>query len=70
MISSINSAMSGMAEATGRFDRASARIAQPQPEDPIRDRVDQIAAQHAFAANVAIVRTADEMIGSLIDIVA
>jgi flagellar hook-associated protein FlgK len=69
MISSINSAMSGMAEAAGRFDRASARIARPQPDDLVRDRVEQITAQHAFAANVATVRTADEMIGSLIDIV-
>jgi flagellar basal body rod protein FlgG len=69
MISSIHSAMSGMAEAAGRFDRASARIAQPQPDDAVGDRVQQITAQHAFAANVATVRTADEMIGSLIDIV-
>ena len=70
MISSLSSAMSGMAAAAGRFDRASARIAQPDPEDVVGDRVDQITAQHAFEANVATVRTADEMIGSLINIVA
>lgn len=69
MISSLSSAMSGMAEAAGRFDRASARIAQPEPEDTAGDRVEQITAQHAFAANVATVRTADEMIGTLINIV-
>jgi flagellar hook protein FlgE len=69
MISSISSAMSGMAAAAQRFDRASARIAQPQPDDLVHDRVDQIIAQHAFAANVATVRTADEMLGTLIDIV-
>jgi flagellar basal body rod protein FlgG len=69
MISSLSSAVTGMAEAAGRFDRASARIAQPEPEDIARDRVDQITAQHAFAANVATVRTADEMIGTLINIV-
>jgi flagellar hook protein FlgE len=70
MISSLRSAMSGMAEAAGRFDRASARIAQPKHEDLASDRVDQITAQHAFAANVATVRTADEMIGTLINIIA
>jgi flagellar hook protein FlgE len=70
MISSLSSAMSGMADATSRFDRASARIAQPEPGDVVRDRVDQIAAQHDFAANVATVRAADEMIGTLINIVA
>lgn len=70
MISSLGSAVSGMAAAVDRFDRASARIAQPAPPDLIGDRVQQITAQHAFEANVATVRTADEMIGTLIDIVA
>lgn len=70
MISSLSSAMSGMADATSRFDGASARIARPESGDVVRDRVEQIAAEHDFAANVATVRTADEMIGTLIDIVA
>jgi len=75
MISSIGSAMSGMAAAVDRFDRASARVAragtQDDPEgDVIRDRVEQIADQHAFAANLATVRTADEMVGTLINTIA
>jgi hypothetical protein len=70
MISAIGSAMSGMASAAARLDRASARIAQPEPADLVADRVEQITAQHAFAANVATVRTADEMIGTLIDTIA
>src|SRR4029079_9905864 len=70
MISPLRSATSGMLDATNRFDRASARIAQPEPTDLHRDRVDQITAKHDLAANVATVRTADEMLGTLIDIVA
>jgi flagellar hook-associated protein FlgK len=70
MISSISRAMSGMTSAVNQFDRASARIARAGPNDPIRDRVEQITAQHAFAANVATIRTADEMIGTLIDTIA
>ena len=70
MINSLSSAMSGMADATSRLDRASARIARPEPTGLVSDRVDQITAQHSFAANVATVRAADEMIGTLIDIVA
>jgi flagellar hook protein FlgE len=70
MISSLSSAMSGMADATSRFDRASARIARPESGDVVRDRIDQIAARHELAANVSTVRTADEMIGTLINIVA
>ena len=75
MISSIGSAMSGMAAAVDRFDRAAARVARAGTEDApegdvIRDRVEQIADQHAFAANLATVRTADEMVGTLINTIA
>ena len=75
MISSIGSAMSGMAAATDRFDRASSRIAQAgtgtgADDDLIGDRVDQITAEHAFAANAATIRTADEMVGTLINTIA
>jgi len=79
MISSISSAMSGMASAVTKFDRASARIAQAGDptsapgaggDDLIGDRVDQITAAHAFAANIATVRTADDMLGTLINTVA
>ncbi|HMG56856.1 MAG TPA: hypothetical protein VK601_25325 [Kofleriaceae bacterium] len=70
MISSLASAMSGMVGAIGRFDRASARLAAPEPSDPIGDRVEQITAQHTLEANLATVRTADDMVGTLIDIVA
>ena len=59
--------MSGMAGAVARFDRASARIASEQPEDLISDRVEQITARHDLAANAATIRTADEMLGTLID---
>lgn len=70
MISAIGSAMSGMANAMARFDRAAARTAQPEPEDPVGDRVDEIVAQHAFEANLATVRTADDMVGTLINTIA
>jgi hypothetical protein len=70
MISAIGSAMSGMASAIDRFDRASARIAKPEAADLVHDRVEQLGARRAFEANLATVRTADDMIGSLIDIVA
>jgi len=67
MISSIGSAMAGMASAMSRFDRASADIASEKPADPIRDRVEQITAQHDVEANAATIRTADDMLGTLID---
>lgn len=68
MIQAIGSAMTGIASATNRFDRAASRIAHD--DDLIGSSVDQITAKHDLAANVATIRTADEMIGSLIDIMA
>ena len=73
MIGAIGSAMTGLASATSRFDRASERIARPQDPangDRLGDRVEQITAQHAFAANLATIRTADDMVGTLINTVA
>lgn len=74
MINAIGSAMAGMARASDRFDRAASRVAQASDPgadtDLVTDTVDQIEAKHAFAANVATIRTADEMVGTLIDTIA
>jgi flagellar hook protein FlgE len=70
MISAIGSAMSGMASAVTQLDRASARIAQEPLADPVGDRVEQLTAQHTFTANLETIRTADDMLGTLIDITA
>ena len=69
-IPSIRNAMYGMSGAIDRFDRASARLAQSTPEDLVRDRVEQITAKRTFEANLATVRTADDMVGALLDITA
>jgi hypothetical protein len=70
MIGSIGSALTGLAGAVDRFDRASARIAKEPAADPIGDRVEQLSAQHDLEANLATVRTADELLGTLIDTIA
>ena len=62
--------MSGLASASQRFDRAATKIAQPADDTLIGDRVDQITAEHAFTANLATIRTADDMVGTLINTVA
>jgi flagellar basal body rod protein FlgC len=69
MIQAIGCATCGLASATARLDRGAARIAAAEP-DVVGGTVDEITAKHDFAANVATVRTADEMLGSLIDIMA
>lgn len=68
MIGAIGSAMTGMASAMARFDRGATKVAQQ--DAPLRGRVDQMIAQHEFSANLATIRTADDMVGTLINTIA
>jgi flagellar basal body rod protein FlgG len=70
MIRSLDAATSGIVRQVARFERAAERIARaPEGEgDLVADTVEQIDAKAAFSANLAVVRTADEMLGTLINI--
>jgi flagellar hook protein FlgE len=53
-------AQGGVATSVGRA---------PQPgDDPARDVVDQMVASYSFKANLRVIQTHDEMIGSLLDL--
>ena len=62
--------MSGISGAVRSFDAAASRTARPDQADPVRDRVDELTAQHTFEANLATIRTADDMVGTLIHVIA
>ncbi len=70
----LSSALRGMQsaqDALGRRAESVARAADPESGvDLPRELVGTIEAKHAYAANAAVVRTADHMLGSLIDILA
>lgn len=70
MIRGLDSANAGMQRQVARFERAAASIARaPDGEgDLVADTVEQIDAKAAFSANVAVARTADDMLGTLINI--
>ena len=70
MVRAFDVATAGLRDATTRFESAAARTARPDGAGDVDAVVDQIAATHDVAANVAVVRTADEMVGTLLDIVA
>jgi len=72
MLRAYSSALAGMASRIDSFDRSAARIATPQNGDPTleRDVVKTLDDSEGLKANVAVARTADEMVGTLIDIVA
>jgi flagellar basal body rod protein FlgG len=72
MIRGLDSAAAGMAMQAQRFERTAQRIAQLPGAggegDLVADTVEQIDAKQAFSANVAVARTADEMLGTIINI--
>lgn len=64
-------AAAGMADARLRFETSARHTAQAAPLDNLaEDVVEQIQAKTAFKANAAVLRTADDMTGTLLDILA
>ena len=70
MIKALDSALGGMAARIDSFQRAAARIARPADPTLERDLIQTMADSTGAAANAKVARTADEMVGTLIDIVA
>lgn len=65
-------ALSGLKAATARFDASAQRTARagdPAAEtDLVTDTVERISAKHDFSANLAVLKTADEMTRRLLDL--
>jgi hypothetical protein len=70
MIKGVDSAVGGIAARLDSFQRAAARIARPADPTLERDLVQTIADSHGVAANAKVLRAADDMVGTLIDIIA
>jgi hypothetical protein len=68
MLSALSHAASGLDAGFARLDRAADRIAQAGPEPEAA--VDLLTARHEVAANAAVVRAADDMVGTLLDVMA
>ena len=69
MVSALTSAQSGLAAGFARLDGAAARVATGAPAEP-EDLVALLQSRQQVAANAAVVRTADDMIGTLLDVLA
>jgi len=73
MIDAISSALSGLHNATARFNRASQTLIESTSgvsnADPATAIVDSIQAKAEFQASAFTLKTADEMQRSLLDIV-
>ena len=74
----LNTAAAGMFAAADRLSASAQRTAawgleQSQAEQKVdlaEEAVEQVSAKTDFTANAAVIRTADEMTGALLDIIA
>ena len=69
-MSAISTAAAGIISATQRFEKAAASTARnaTNGQDILSDLVEQINSRNAFKANISVIKTADDMLGSLLDI--
>jgi hypothetical protein len=63
-------AAAGIADATARFSASAVRTARDPLENLAGETVERLTAELALKANVSALKTADEMYGSLLDILA
>lgn len=63
-------AAAGIAGAAERFAASAARTARDPLADLAGETVERMTAEAALKANVAVLKTADRMYGSLLDILA
>lgn len=70
----IATAQYGMLAASRRFEASANRVAQMgvpgRQVDMATEIVEQMGAKHQFSANALVIRTAQDMAGELLDIVA
>ena len=63
-------AAGGMASAVARFEQSAVRTAAAPLDNLEAEMVERIESKAAFSANIAVLRTADDMAGTLLDILA
>jgi hypothetical protein len=63
-------AAAGIATATARFDASARRTAAAPLADLAGESVERLGAELALKANVAVLKTADDMTGTLLDMLA
>ncbi|HST92679.1 MAG TPA: flagellar hook protein FlgE [Brevundimonas sp.] len=63
-------ASAGVSAALDRFDASARRTAEAPLDNLAEEAVERIGARMSVAANAAVIRTADQMTGALLDILA
>jgi hypothetical protein len=74
MTDAIGTALGGIQRSTSQFAKSAENVVNAtrpgSTEDPAKAIVDSKTASYAFKANVAVLKTADKMLGALLDTLA
>jgi hypothetical protein len=71
MVGAIDQGLSGIAAGFDRLDKAAARVAREGAEgDLAGNMIDLMKARHQVRAGAVVIRTADDTIGTLLDVLA
>ena len=71
MLGAIGQALSGLNTGFDRLDKAASRIARDGAGDDLSNNmVELMRANHEIRVNLAVIRTADATIGTLLDVMA
>jgi hypothetical protein len=70
MISALGPAAYGLEAQMARFARSASRVATGTDPDDVQETVEQMSAEAGAQADVAVIRTTDDLAGTLFDIVA
>lgn len=71
MLPAIGQGLQGIAAGFDRLDRAAARIAKDgDSQDLVANIVDLMQAKHQVRTSLAVVKSADEMTGTILDLFA
>jgi len=68
-MNAITTAAAGMMAATSRFNASAQRVASPDADYAV-EAVEAVSSKAAFKASLAVFKTADDMLGRLLDIKA
>ena len=72
MISPVRGVGAGLAAQFERFERSAARVAAGSqggvPADYVSEAVEQMSVEQAVRANIKVIKAADDMVGTLLDI--
>ena len=68
--SGLGASLNSINQSVNKLNRAAANIANPESSSDLIDNItSQVESKHEFNANISVIKTKDEIIGTLLDLI-